>query len=102
MPLYVNVTTLWSEEGTTQGDPLATCMYGVAMFPLIQKTPKVNVIQNWYADIGKACGLISDLYETFRALKIEGLRYGYFVNAPKCQVRVKKEKMDLSLETFAG
>ena len=77
-------------------------MYGVAILPLIQKISKVNVIHKWYADDGNACGRISDLYETFRALKTEGPGYGYFVNAPKCQVIVKKDKMDLALETFAG
>ena len=101
-PIYVNGTTLWSEEGPRQGDPLAMCMCGVAILPLIQKISRVNVIQKWYADDGNACRRISDLFETFRALKVEGPGYGYFVNAPKCQVIVKKEKMDLALETFAG
>ena len=101
-PLHVNRTTLWSEEGTTQSDPLAMCMYGVGILPLIQKISKVNVIHKWYADDGNACGRMPDLYETFRALKTESPGYGYFVNAPKCQVIVEKEKMDLALETFAG
>ena len=83
-PLYVNGTTLWSEEGTTQGDPLAMCMYGVAILPLIQKISKLNVIHKWYVEDGNACGRISGLYETFRALKGEGPEYGYFVNAQKC------------------
>ena len=91
-PPSVNGTTLWSEEGTTQGDPLAMCINGFAILPLIQKISKVNVIQKGYADEGNACGRISDLYETFRALKTEGPGYGYFVNAPKCQVIVKEEK----------
>ena len=101
-PLYVNGTTLWSEECTTRGDPLARCMYGVAILPLIQKISKVNVIHKWYAEDGNAFGRISDVYETFRALKTEGPGYVYFVNAPKCQMIVKTEKMDLTLKTFAG
>ena len=60
-PLHVNGTTIWSDEGTTQGDPLAMCMYGVAILPLIQKISKVNVIHEWYADVGNACGRISDI-----------------------------------------
>ena len=90
-PLYVNGTTLSSEEGTTQGDPLAMCTYGVAILPLIQKVSEVNVIHKWYAEGGNACGRISDLYETFRALRTEGPGYENFVNAPKCQVIVKKD-----------
>ena len=78
------------------------CIYAVAFLPLIQKVSEVNLIYKWYSDDGNACGRISDLYETFRAVKTEGPGYGYFVNAPKCQVVVKKEKMDLALETFAG
>ena len=101
-PLSVKGTTLWSEEGPTQCDPLAKCKYGAAIIPLLQKTSKVNVIHKWYADDGNACGRISDLYETFRALKTERPGYGYFTNAPKCHVIVKKEKMELALEPFAG
>ena len=92
-PLYVNGTTLWSEDGTTQGDPLARCMYGVAIPPLIQKISKVKVIHKWYADDGNACGRISDLNETFGALKSGGPGYGYFVNSPNCQMMVWKAKM---------
>ena len=78
------------------------CMYVVAILPLIQKFSMVNVIHKWYADDGNACGQRTDLYQTFRALKTESPGYGYFVNAPKCQVIVKKEKMDLTLGTLAG
>ena len=69
MPLYVSGTKLRSEKVTTQGDPLAMCMYGVAILSFIQKIPKVNVIHKWYADDGNACGRKSDLYETFRVLR---------------------------------
>ena len=44
----------------------------------------------------------SDFYETFRTQKTEGPGYEYLVNASNCQVIVKKEKMELALETFAG
>ena len=48
--LYINGNVLLSQEGTTQGDPLAIPMYALAAIPLIKKlkerVEKVN--QVWY------------------------------------------------------
>ena len=49
---------LYSEEGTTQGDPLA--IYALATVHLIKKLT-APVTQVWYADDAAACGKISDL-----------------------------------------
>ena len=54
-PLYINGDILYSNEGTTQGDPLAMPFYALAIVPLIQRLPNV-VKQAWYADDAGACG----------------------------------------------
>ena len=50
--------SLSSEEGTTQGDPLAMPMYALAVVPLIcQLKVKVpDASQVWYADDAAAAG----------------------------------------------
>ena len=51
---------LYSEEGTTQGDPLAMPFNALATIPLIRKL-LAPVTQIWYADDSAACGKISTL-----------------------------------------
>ena len=47
--LFVDGDTILSQEGTTQGDPLAMPTYALATIPLIQKL-EGNHRQVWYAD----------------------------------------------------
>jgi len=51
---------LLSEEGTTQGDPLAVFFFALATSPLLQHLP-LGVVRVWYADDacagGKLCVL---------------------------------------------
>ena len=58
--LFVSGDVLLSEEGTTQGDPLAMPFYALATIPLLQHLP-LGVKQNWYADDACACGKLSVL-----------------------------------------
>jgi len=58
--LFVDGDTLYSEEGTTQGDPLAMPFYALATVPLTKKLV-APVSQIWYADDAAACGKISAL-----------------------------------------
>jgi len=52
--LFVDGDILYSEEGTTQGDPLAMPFYALATVPLIKKLV-APVTQIWYADDAAAC-----------------------------------------------
>jgi len=45
--LFVDGSSLLSQEGTTQGDPLAMPLYGLATIPLFRKLPGMQ--QVWYA-----------------------------------------------------
>ena len=58
--LFVDGDVLYSNEGTTKGDPLAMLFYALATLPLIHKLSK-SVVQAWYADDACACGELQDL-----------------------------------------
>ena len=47
--LFAGGHTIFSSEGTTQGDPLAMAMYAIGTLPLIDKLQGI-VQQCWYAD----------------------------------------------------
>ena len=59
-PLLVDGDIIYSNEGSTQGDPLALPFYALSTIPLIRKILN-NIIHTWYADDASACGQISDL-----------------------------------------
>ena len=59
--LFVNKKTIYFQEGTTQGDPLAMDMYGLAIIPLKKLLSVDDVNQKWYADVGNAVGKLSNL-----------------------------------------
>ncbi|XP_065902627.1 uncharacterized protein [Dysidea avara] len=88
--LLVSGEVILSEEGTTQGDPLAMPMYALATVPLINQLHG-TVDQVWYADDACACGSIQDLLIWWNQLRIKGPAFGYFVNAPKTWL-VSKER----------
>lgn len=58
--LFVDGSSLPSQEATTQGDPLAMPMYALATIPLIRRLPN-NVLQSWYADDASASSNVQDL-----------------------------------------
>ena len=60
--LFASSRVIWSEEGATEGYPLAMTLYALATIPLINRlgsTPDVK--QVWYADEASAAGHITSL-----------------------------------------
>ena len=99
--LFVDGDVILSQEGTTQGDPLAMHMYALATIPLIKKL-EGNSKQVWFADDVAAVGKITDLREWWDILDVFGPGYGYFPNASKTWLVTKKEYHAEATSTFAG
>ena len=82
-----------SQEGTTQGDPLAMPWYSVTTSSMIQslriQTPEVK--QVWLVDDSAGGGKLVPLYDWYKRLTLEGTNYGYFVNGSKSWLIVKSE-----------
>ena len=88
--LFVGGESILSQEGTTQGDPLAMAMYAVAILPLIDRI-KNGVKRICYADDAAAGGLLTDLREWWDQLCKLGSLVGYFVNPSKTWIIVKED-----------
>ena len=59
--LYIDGETLLSQEGTTQGDPLAMAMHAIGIIPLIRRPTIESVKQAWYTDDATAGGQLAHL-----------------------------------------
>ena len=100
--LYVGGLTLLSEEGTTQGDPLAMPMYALGKTPLIsQLQASNNVTQVWYADDAAAAGSLQDL-QWWNHLATLGPAFGYFASAPKTWLLTKHHLVSEARNIFQG
>ena len=99
--LFVHGDTILSQEGTTQGDPLAMPMYALATIPLIKKLAG-NHRQIWYADDAAAVGKIVDLREWWGRLSTLGPSFGYFPNASKTWLVTKEGLQDTADSIFSN
>ena len=89
--LFVNGTSILSQEGTTQGDPLAMAMYAIGTLPLIDKLENPVSDQIWYADDSASSGSISDIKRWWDLLNQWGPKFGYFPNSSKTRLLVKDQ-----------
>ena len=80
-------TLLLSQEGTTQGDPLAMAMYAIAITPLIHRLEDEHIKQVWFADDATAGGDLFYLKMWWDT--ISGPDFGYYPNATKTWLVVK-------------
>ena len=77
LSLYIGDETLLSEEGTTQGDPLAMPMYAFGVMPLMINALSDDCVkQVWYA----AFGCLTDVHCWWDKLVAVCPDFGYFPN----------------------
>lgn len=101
--LFVDGHVLWSEEGTTQGDPLAMPMYALATIPLIDQLSSIQGIsQVWYADDASAAGGLIPLRAWWDRISSTGPAFGYHANARKTWLVVKEQHLSKANELFTG
>ena len=101
--LFVDGITLISEEGTTQGDPLAMPFYALATVPLINRLDVVEDLkQVWYADDASASGSIASVHAWWDQLSNVGPAFGYNANPVKCWLLTKEQHLDKAKEIFQG
>ena len=99
--LFVEDNSLLSQEGTTQGDPLAMAMYGLATIPLIRKLDG-HCKQVWYADDSAAIGPVDRVKHWWDTLVSEGPKYGYYPNSSKTWLIVKESHLANAYAAFAN
>ena len=105
IPLYLDGgETLYSREGTCQGDPLAMAFYALATVPLAKhlSTTCSSSMQVWYADDDAAVDRVVALGEYWNCISAEGPKYGYKPNAAKTVLLVKSHLVSDAERVFAG
>lgn len=100
--LFVDNQVLLSEEGTTQGDPLAMAFYALATVPLAQRCGVELSSEVWFADDATGSGRLLKLREWWDNLVHFGPSYGYFVNGQKSWLIVKQGQLQAAQSIFAG
>ena len=102
--LFVGGAVLLSQEGTTQGDPLAMAMFALATIPLIQmlSTAREGSKQAWFADDAASGGCLESLRDWWDALVEKGPAFGYYPNAIKTFLVVKSDRRERAVHVFKG
>ena len=100
--LFVAGETIFSQEGTTQGDPLAVAMYAQGVTPMIQAVSIPDIKQLLFADYASASGRLHLLRTWWDRLADLGPAYGYHVNSSKTWLVVKADYLSEAERIFDG
>ena len=100
--LFVDGCTFFSQEGTTQGDPLAMPMYVIATLTILHRLndPDSSTSQLWYADDATATGSLSHIRSWWDKLVSIGPSYGYHANPSKTWLVTKEVHFSNAVNTF--
>ena len=60
--LLIDGETLLSQEGTTQGDPMAMAIYAIGILPLIHHLADESIKQCWFADDASVGGSLVGIH----------------------------------------
>ena len=100
--LFIDKEKLLSQEGTTQGDPLAMAIYAISLQPLVKCLNKQKVKQVWFADDSAAGGKLCGLLQWWQQLAAEGPKFGYHPNSDKTWVVVKDGLYAEAVDKFSA
>ena len=84
--LYVAGESILSQEGMTQGDPLAMAMYALGVTPLIRAVSTPGADQVWYANDATAGGHLQPLRTWWDRVSDKGPAFDYHANSSKSHV----------------
>ena len=101
--LCIDGEVTYSQEGTTQGDPLAMAMYAIATLPLVHHLAEFTAVrQVWFADDATVGGLHYHLKDYWDELEWTGPDIGYYANATKSLLIVKEEHYEQAVKDFGS
>ena len=97
-----------SSEGTTQGDPIAMVVYGIAIIPMIMMMVEMNDESDditriaGYADDISATGKLKQLRRWLDKISKLGPKFGYYPQNDKSWLIVKPELYEEAKKIFSG
>ena len=89
MPLLYNNSSLQSETGVQQGDPLCPLLFSLTLWPVIEKARDAvpNLTQHtWYLDDGFVAGSGDQIRTKLDVLSNEGPKRGLYLRKDNCEL----------------